>query len=148
MRFYHWVKYLKTLSLFFSVQGFLWAVWGSFDPLGIYDSLMAKAFFNRDLLPVEAARVLRFILVPFGATTGGYFILQYYIAANAFARREKWSYQAIFLAFMLWFIVDTTLSLYLRAYFNVLLANLPALLLMLPALVGSRKYFNDKVQTN
>ena len=143
MSFQYWVKYLKAISLFFSLQGLLWAIWGSFDPVGMYDSLMARAFFNTEQLPGDAQTVLRFILVPFGATTSGYFVLQYLIATYAFARKERWAYQAIFGAFMLWFTVDTTFSLYLMAYFNVLLANLPALLLMLPVLVGSRKFFKS-----
>jgi hypothetical protein len=78
----------------------------------ICDSFLALAFFNSDQLPIVAATVLSFILVPFGATTSGYFILQYCIATHAFARKERWAYQAIFRAFMLWFIADTTLSLY------------------------------------
>ena len=39
MSFSTWIKYLKVISLFMAGLGVLWAVLGSFDPLGIYDSL-------------------------------------------------------------------------------------------------------------
>ncbi len=119
----------------------MWAFIGSFDPVGIYDSLMAQALFHQPELPAQATKVFRFILAPFGATTAGYFVLQYFIAANAFAKQEKWAYNAILYAFFLWFITDTTLSFYHQAYFNIWMANIPALLLTAPVFLGTRKYF-------
>lgn len=141
MAFHHWTTYLKYISLFFAAQGLMWALIGSFDPMGIYDSLMAQAFFKRPDLPESARQVFRFILAPFGATTAGYFILQYFITVHAFANQQKWAYQAIMVAFLFWFVTDTILSLYHQAYFNVYMANIPALLLMLPVMVFTRKYF-------
>ena len=136
-----WILYLKVVSLFFAAQGLLWAFIGSFDPFGMYDSLMAEAFFGKPNLPAPAERVFRFILAPFGTTTAGYFLLQYYITSYGFARQEKWAYKAICNAFLLWFVLDTTLSLFHQAYFNIWMANIPALVLMAPVLIGTRKYF-------
>ena len=141
MNFSKWIVYLKCISLFFAAQGLLWAIIGSFDPFGIYDSLMAKTFFNQPALPPDAERVFRFILAPFGATSAGYFVLQYFIAAHAFASQQKWGYQAIVAAFLLWFITDTSLSFYHGAYFNIWMANIPALLLMLPVIIFTRQFF-------
>ncbi len=143
-----WTIYLKCLSLFFTLQGLLWAFIGSFDPFQLYDSLMAQAFFNQPLLPPPAEKVFRFILAPFGTTTAGYFLLQYYIAAHAFVKRQYWAYQAIVLAFLFWFITDTSLSIYHQAYFNIWMANIPALLLMSPVIVCTRKYFIKVAEEN
>lgn len=126
---------------FFTLMGISWAIVGSFDPLGFYDQWMAQVFYGQDQLPTDVQKAVKFILAPFGATSAGYFVLQYFIAANAFAKKEKWAYTAIFGAFMFWFCLDTALSAYHGAYFNIILANIPALLVTLPVMIFSRKYF-------
>lgn len=141
MSFSFWTKYLKAISVFFTLLGISWAIIGSFDPLGIYDKWMAQAFYGNYKLPSNVEKAMKFILAPFGATSAGYFILQYFIVANAFAKKEKWAYNAITVAFFFWFFLDTALSWYHGAFFNIALANFPALLITLPALIFSRKYF-------
>jgi hypothetical protein len=140
--FRFWVRYLEGISLFFAALGVLWAVAGSFDPLGVYDHYFARTFWGSDALPPDARTAFRFILGPFGATSAGYFILQYCIARYAFARREKWAYGAILTAFFAWFVIDTGMCLWYGGYFNILMANVPSLLAMLP-IVFTRKYFGD-----
>jgi hypothetical protein len=58
-------------------MGVLWSVIGSFDPFGLYDKAFADAFWNAETLPSDARKVYGFILGPFGATSAGYFVLQY-----------------------------------------------------------------------
>ncbi len=134
MSFNFWLNYLRYTSLFFAFMGLMWAVLGSFDPFGIYDQMMSQAFFNTNELPTAAKRVFRFVLAPFGATAMGYFILQYYIATHAVAKREKWGLNAITIAFFAWFFLDTTLSIMHGAWFNVMMANIPSLIAMTPPL--------------
>ncbi len=45
INFNFWIKYLTWASIFFSLQGVFWAIWGSFVPLGWYDGLAAQALF-------------------------------------------------------------------------------------------------------
>lgn len=139
--FNFWVNYLKIVSLVFVGMGIMWAFLGSFDPFGIYDSQMAKAFFGQDQLPADVAQATQFLLGPFGMTSAGYFILQYFIVVNAFAKREKWAYQAIVIAFFVWFCFDTIISWSHGAYFNILMANVPTLVAMLPPLLATKKAF-------
>lgn len=145
MSFTGCIRYLKFISVFFALQGVLWSVLGQFDPFGLYDQCMARAFFQRDSLDPHAERVFRFILGPFGATSAGYFILQYYIVAYTFPNRERWGLRAVTTAFLVWFLLDTVVSLWRGALFNVLLANIPALFMTLPALYFARMRFDDIV---
>ncbi len=142
VNFTFWTNYLKIVSIIFAVMGLMWAVIGSFDPLGIYDQWMAQTFYGQNDFPPDVKKAIQFILAPFGATSMGYFILQYFIAANAYANREKWAYQTIMIAFFAWFILDTILSISHNAWFNVFLANIPALLMMLPVVFTGR-YFKS-----
>ncbi len=142
-KFQFWVNYLKTVSLFMAAMGVMWAIVGSFDPFGLYDTQFAKAFWNVEQLPTDAKRTFQFLAIPLGATNMGFFILQYFIATNAYARKEKWAYKAIMYGFFGWFLLDTGMCLWYKAYFNILMANIPALLAMLP-IVFTRKYFNGE----
>ncbi len=130
-QFDFWIKYLKFISLFFAGMGVVWALLGSFDPFGIYDKAFANSFYGQDHLPEDVQKAVRFILAPFGATAAGYFILQYFIVKNALAKKEQWAWQAIMIAFVFWFVLD---SLIHGAYFNILIANIPSLFAMLPLL--------------
>ena len=121
-------------------MGMMWAVIGSFDPFGIYDNYFAQSFFGVDELPADVKKSIQFILGPFGATSAAYFILQYFIVKNAFDKRELWAYQAIVIGFSFWFILDTTMCIYHQAYFNILIANIPCLVGMLPVFF-MKKYF-------
>ncbi|MEM6964346.1 MAG: hypothetical protein AAF573_06245 [Bacteroidota bacterium] len=140
-QFLFWVKYLKAVSIFFALMGVMWAVLGSFDPFGWYDTAFARSFWNSDQLPADAKKATQFILGPFGATSAGYFILQYFIAANAYAKKELWGFYAIICAFLFWLFLDTTMSIYHRAYFNIYFANIPSLIAMTPIFL-TRKYFS------
>ncbi|HZF63704.1 MAG TPA: hypothetical protein VEZ55_04435 [Chitinophagaceae bacterium] len=142
-RFYFWVNYLKAISLFFAFLGALWAIIGSFDPFGLYDRAFAQAFWNVDRLPADAQKTFSFILGPFGATNAGYFILQFFIAKHAYSNRQMWGYKAIVVAFLVWLILDTSMCLVHKGYFNILFANIPSLLAMLP-IFFTRRYFTDR----
>jgi hypothetical protein len=132
-----WIGWLRAVSVFFFLQSCYWAVSGRFDPFGIYDGAMARALFGADALPADAERSFRFALAPFGATSAAYFLLQLALVHFALARGERWAWWAVFGAFGFWFALDSALSLAHGARFNVWLANLPALALMLPGALGT-----------
>lgn len=113
-----------------------------FDPLGIYDQAMAQAFWQTKLLPEEAETIFRFILGPLGATCAGYFVMQFYLAKHAFARKQMWGYKAVVIPFLIWLIFDTIMCLIHGAYFNIYLANVPALIAMTPVFYCYR-YFRS-----
>ncbi len=139
--FQFWTNYLKIISIIFTAMGVMWVIIGSFDPFGIYDQAYAQAFWGADKLPVDAKKATQFLLVPLGATNSGFFILQYFITKYAYAERQLWGYRAIMAGFFFWFFLDTGMCLYYKAYFNILIANVPSLVAMLP-IIFTRKYFN------
>ena len=134
-------NYLKVASIIFAFQGLFWALYGSFDPFGLYDSFFAKSFYQLPELPDDVEKAKRFLLVPFGATDLGYFILMYFITRYPLANRERWAYRALVWAFLSWLIVDTAMSLIYGAYFNVLIVNLPCVVLLGLPLLLLRSHF-------
>lgn len=142
MKFEFWVKYLKFVSLFFVFLGLYWAYAGTFDPLGLYDYYFAQSFWNADQLPDDVERAKAFILAPFGATSAGYFMIQYFVVKYGYARRELWAYNAIVAGFLVWIVNDSIMTIYHGAYFNLVLANIPAFLMMAP-IFFTRKFFKN-----
>ena len=140
-RFEFWIKYLKVVSLFLAFLGIIWAVLGSFDPFGIYDQLFAQTFWREDQLPADAKQAFQFILGPLGATNLAYFLLLYFVVKYAFPKRELWAYHAVVYSFLAWFVLDTSMCLFYKGYFNILIANVPALIGMMPVFFMKR-YFN------
>lgn len=139
-RFSFWVKYLKVTSIFFAIMSSMWAIIGAFDPFGIYDQAFATTYWNRDVLPADAELAKKILLAPLGATSAGFFIFQWFIAKHAYAKKQLWAYNAIVSAFLFWFLLDSMMCLINGAYFNIVIANIPALLAMIP-IFFTRKYF-------
>jgi hypothetical protein len=54
--FAFWRTYLLVASTLLVLQAVSWIVFGSFDPFGLYTSLMARAFFGSARLPAEAQK--------------------------------------------------------------------------------------------
>jgi len=135
-RYHFWRRWLLVASVLFGLQAVGWAVLGRFDPLGVYDGYAARSLFGSEALPPDAERFQSFILGPFGATTAGYFILVFYMAKIPLARREAWALWAVTAAVLFWFALDTALSAFQGAWFNVVIVNLPCLAVLGPALWG------------
>jgi len=139
--FAFWLRWLRICCVLFALQSAFWAVYGSFDPFNFYDAIAARSLYGKATLPSEVQRFQGFIFGPFGATTVGYFILMYALVRYPLARKEKWAYVATVSAIGAWFVLDTVMSLYHGALFNVLIVNIPCVLVLALPLRGLRKDF-------
>jgi hypothetical protein len=140
-----WRTYLLVVSALFGLQGVSWLFIGSFDPFGVYTNLMARTFWNTPTLTPEAAKTFSFAIIPLGATNAGYFLLVHALVKYAFPRRERWAYLAVVAALLLWFSLDTSFSVLHGAWFNVLLVNIPCLIVMGIPLLGVRHAFTKRL---
>jgi len=128
----HW---LLVACVLFGIQSLLWVLIGSFDPLGVWDGLLANAFYDGQT-PESVERFRRFILGPLGATSAACFLALAFIVLFPFRRREPWAFTAVASAVWLWFLVDTAASIYHGALFNVWLVNVPCVVALSIPLAG------------
>jgi hypothetical protein len=63
-----------------------------------------------------------------------------FIAQYSFRRQESWAWTGLVFSVGLWFLMDTSISLYYRVYFNAL-SNLGFLVLLALPLFFTRKHF-------
>ena len=138
--FRFWQRWLFIASVFFSVFGVVVAVFPDAFFLAPWKAALASAFYQ-GTEPEGAAAFRRFVMGPLGGTIAGSYLLHTFIAAVPFARREPWAWWATLCGMLLWFIVDSSLSLLHGAAFNVWMINLSPLLVFLPPLIATRQAF-------
>ena len=138
--FRFWQRWLLYASLSFCAFGVVVALSPNAPFLGPWNDAVARTFYA-GAEPGEAAAFRAFILGPLGGTIAGSYLLQSFIAAVPFARRERWAWWATLGGLALWFVVDSALSLAHGAAFNVVLINLAPLAVYAPPLVATRRAF-------
>lgn len=138
--FRFWQRWLLGVSVFFCAFGVVVAVFPDAPFLAPWNGAVARAFYA-GAEPEGAAAFRAFVLGPLGATIAGSYLLQAFVAAVPFARRERWAWWATAGALALWFVVDSSLSLWHGAAFNVALINLAPLVAFVPPLVTTRRAF-------
>ncbi len=80
-----------------------------------------------------------------GATMAGWGIFLAYIVRYPFAHKEAWSWDCIALGVAAWFIIDTLISAYVAAYFNVAINLLLLVLVALPLVATKREFARKKM---
>lgn len=128
-RFTFWYRWLLSVSIGFGLFGLLVAVWPFAAPLAFWHT-STDAVFHGGLPSDESLAFRSFILGPLGATIAGFYVLQAFIVWQPFRRRERWAWMAIAAATLLWFTVDSAVSIVHGAWFNVLMINLTTLVLV------------------
>ena len=75
-----------------------------------------------------------------GATLAGWGVFVAFIAHYSFKKKEKWAWNCILAGPLLWFVVDTAISLNFKVYFNAAFNTALFAAVVLP-LWFSRKHF-------
>ena len=75
-----------------------------------------------------------------GATITGWGIILAYIARYPFSKKERWPWNSMVSGLLVWFILDTSLSVFYKVYFNAVFNTTLLVLAGLP-LVFTRKEF-------
>ena len=114
-----WQRWLFVLSVVIVLFGLALAI---FNQTPIFD--MA---FNDQIDPVfwpssdstqEIGTFQRWIYGVLGATVTGWGIFMAFIIHYPFKHRERWAWNCLGLGLLIWFLVDTGISLYFKVVFN------------------------------
>jgi hypothetical protein len=118
-----WQRWLFVASLAFAIFGVVAALW-PFAPLfAMRNAAIAETFLGGQW-SAESLTYHAFASGPLGGTIAGYYVLQAFIAAIPFRRGEAWAWHAILWATVLWFVLDSGVSLRHGAAFNVYMVNI------------------------
>lgn len=126
--FKFWQQWLVYANLIFVIFGLLVAFAGDSLLFYFHNAESEALFFQGQALEGELLHFKKWLFGIIGGTMAGFHLLAYYIVKHPFAQKEKWAYNSLLYALILWFLVDSGISIYYGAYHNVYLVNLVALI--------------------
>ncbi len=142
MTFDRWCQWLLYLSGFFAILGTIIAIAPNFPLLAFWNMTVESAFFPDRIHP-NASALRAFMLGPLGATIAGSYLLQCFVIAYAFRKREAWAWHAILWSTLFWFAIDSLMSVLHGAYFNIYMINIFPLILFGIPLFATRSILKD-----
>lgn len=144
-KFNFWQKWLTWANVMTIMVGLLVAFAGNSLFFSVHNSYTREVFFQGNSFPAEVLPFKNWLFGIIGGTIVGFHVLMVMISENAFKKREKWAYRAIWYGLLSWFMIDSGISIYYGAVHNLVLINLVALLLIgLPLLMTGRA-FSEKM---
>ncbi len=136
-----WLTYANVMTVF---VGLTCAFAGNSIVFEMHNYYTKEVFFHGAEFSEGVLNMKNWLFGIIGGTIVGFHILMILISENAFKKKEKWAYQAMWLGMLSWFVIDSSLSIYWGAVHNVILINLVALVLIGLPLVMTRKAFQSR----
>ena len=136
-----WQKWLFGLGLVMVGFGLALAFFSGTVVFSIFDQHINPVFWQ-GITPPEAAVFQRWIYAVLGATMAGWGVCVAFMANFPYRKRERWVWNALAGAIIVWFCVDTFYSLLFRVFFNAIFNTLLFLAAVLP-LAFTRRYFQE-----
>lgn len=130
-----WWRWLLGWSGFFAIFGAASALLGDLPPASLWGDWVAEGLLGGSFTERERT-LFDFMRGPLGGTMAGSYVMQSALVAIPIRRGEAWAWWAVFVGVLVWFVIDSMVSLAHGAYFNVLRVNLFALVVTLVGLVG------------
>ncbi len=140
-QFIFWQKWLTYANVMTILVGILVAFAGNSFVFEIHNDYTREVFFNGTEFSPEILNFKNWLFGIIGGSIVGFHVLMILISENAFKKKEPWAYKAMWLGLLIWFFIDSGISLYYGAIHNVVLINLAALILIGLPLIMTRKAF-------
>jgi len=140
-RFLFWQKWLTLANVFALLVGLWVAFAGNTFPLSIHNAFTEEVFLDGESFSPQVLALKNWLFGIIGGTIVGFHLLMIFISEHAFKKKEKWAYQAMWLGLLSWFCIDSGISIFSHAGYNVWLINAPALIMIGTPLLATYKAF-------
>ncbi len=107
-----------------------------------FPQAMNRILWGTPDMPAEVATYHRFVHAVLGATIASWATVLAFVAYHPFRSRERWAWWCILVALVVWFPLDTALSLYFGLWPNAVF-NVAALLFIGTPLIFTRRAFQS-----
>jgi hypothetical protein len=138
--FSFWQRWLLVVGIGVSAFGIMMAKLSGTTWFELFNRQIDPAFWGANVVGDGAREFQKWIYGVWGATIAGWGIFLAFIAHYPFAKKEKWAWNCLVVGLLLWFILDTLISLNYKVYFNAVFNTGLLVLAGLP-IVFTRKYF-------
>ncbi len=142
-RFRFWQRWLVAVTLFVIAFGLAMAVLVGTPAFAPFHNQIDPVFWSSGWIPESTVRFRTWMLSAWGATVAGWGVSLFFLARYPFRSRDPWAWKAIAWSVLLWFVLDTSVSLMYGVVFN---AGFNLLLMILAGvpLLATRKAFARK----
>ncbi len=132
--FTFWQRWLFVFSLIVIIFGMGIALLNRTALFAVFNSQVDPVFWGAVSLPAGVNEFQGWTYGVLGATMAGWGIFLAFIARYPFRNRERWAWNALLLGLSLWYVTDTTISLYFSVVFNAIFNTVIFILALLPLL--------------
>lgn len=138
--FLFWRRWLLLVGLAITVFGVMMALFSGTQSFDLFSQPINPAFWNVNGPGENAKLFQQWVYGVWGATIAGWGILIVFIARYPLARKEVWAWNCLAAGILIWFGLDTSLSVFYKVYFNAAI-NAVLLILTMAPLALTHKYF-------
>jgi hypothetical protein len=132
-KFNFWQKWLFGLGLYLCFFGLVLCFFSNSSLMDFaFNNQIDPTFWDKNELPDNAMRFRGWIYGVLGAVISGWGVLISFIAHFPFKKKEKWAWDSLLSAAIIWFLSDTTISIYYEVGFNVIFNCALFILVVLP----------------
>ncbi|MEL7534364.1 MAG: hypothetical protein AAFN10_23865 [Bacteroidota bacterium] len=139
--FEFWRKWLLLANLMTIAVGLLVAFAGNSFVFELHNAGTQRLFFDGQAITGEMLAFKNWLFGIIGGTIVGFHLLMIFIIVYPFRERQRWSWVALWSGLGAWFVIDSGISAFYGAYYNIYLINLVALILIGIPLLMTRKEF-------
>lgn len=130
--FSFWQRWLLAVSIIIAIFGVMMVFLSGTVLFDFFNRKIDPAFWSTGIADHVTRQFQQWIYGVWGATIAGWGVILTYIAHDPFKRREHWAWKSVAFGLLVWFVLDTSLSLFHKVYFNaafnivlLVLAGLP-----------------------
>ena len=138
--FSFWQRWLVGAGFVMVVFGILMALTSGTAAFDLFNRQIDPAFWGANAVGGAARQFQQWIYAVLGATMAGWGVFLTYLARYPFSKKEPWVWNCLFLGLLVWFVLDTSLSVSYQVYFNAV-SNMAFLILVGLPIVFTRKEF-------
>jgi ABC-type multidrug transport system permease subunit len=141
-----WSGWLKITMLIVIIAGILLAVMANIIQWRYLDEQINRVFFGNEYQSEPVEMLKRWLIGISGAVMAGWGCSMLYVVHHPFRRKEQWAWRCIFYPVIIWYIIDTSVSTYFGADFNVIINSILLLQIIAPLMFLHNQFF-PKLET-
>lgn len=136
-----WLGWLKVTVAIIIAAGVFFTVFSQTTFVSSLNNQINKVFFNDSSPSAPAYMMQSWLIGVMGSVMAGWGCAMFYLIVYPLKRKEVWAWRCIFYSVMLWFILDSAVSSYHGAVFNVVINCVLFLQIMAPLLFLRNSFF-------
>ena len=139
-RFLFWQRWLLVVGIVVAGFGVLMALLSGTPLFDLFNRQIDPAFWGANAVDGAARQFQQWVYSVWGATIAGWGIILAYVARYPFSRKERWARNALAFGLLVWYVLDTSLSVIHSVYFNVVFNTSLLILVMLPVVFTWKEF--------